>query len=536
MKRIICLFLILCLALCLVSCKEAAKNNTSSSTISKEPSQTKKESSLELLYSYGDSLNPYLSKTTLNRQISSLLFDGLVKVNNNFEPVFVLAESVKIDKNICTVNLRDAVFTDSSAVTADDVIYSYNLAKENPRYMHNFYEVVSLTAVNSKTLSFELSQHDPYFTNLLTFPILKSGSSGLTDADGKEILPIGCGRYVLSKDKLNLEQNENYFGKKSSITKINLVNSPDQASTSHYVEVGIADVYYTESENIIRMSGKKTDVSLNRLVYIGINNNVDILKSKEIRYAISAAIDREAVCRTAFYNKADSATGFLNPNFKPTEAIQTIGEKPNSKITVENLSKIGYNNMNSDGFYANSNGNVPTLTLLVNSENVSRVTAAKLISEQCRAVGIKIDVVECTFEQYLERLTNGDFELYIGEVQILNNMDFTQLVTPDGSAAYGVKLKETEDKTPTNNSTSTNSQTSDEAQESEIVKSYCETMLESYHNGSCSITDVATTLLTEMPQIPVCYLNGVMFYNSDIKNVGEASMGDIYFNIENYEF
>ena len=524
------------MCLCITSCKESTKNSTSSSPASQKTSQESKKNSLELLYSYGDSLNPYLAKTALNRQISSLLFDGLVKVNNNFESVFVLAESVEIDKNICTVKLRDAVFSDSSSITADDVIYSYNLAKENSRYMHNFYEVVSISAVNSKTVSFELSQYDPYFANLLTFPVLKSGSSGVTDADGKEILPIGCGRYVISKDKLSLELNENYFGKKGKITKINLVNSPDQASTSHYVEVGIADVYYTESENIIRMSGKKTDVSLNRLVYIGINSNSDLLKSKEIRYAVSAALDREAICRTAFYNKADPATGFLNPNFKVTEAVQTIGEKPNSKITVENLSKIGYNIMNSDGFYSNSSGKVPTLSLLVNSENVSRVTAAKLISEQCKESGINIKVVECSFEEYVERLANGDFELYVGEVQVLNNMDFTQLVTPNGSAAYGVQLKEPENETPADNPSSSNNQPSETPDESEVVKSYCEIMLQSYHDGSCSITDVATTLLTEMPQIPICYLNGVMFYNSDIKGGVEVSVGDIYFNIENYEF
>ena len=130
------------------------------------------------------------------------------------------------------------------------------------------------------------------------------------------------------------------------------------------------------------MSGKKTEVNLNRLIYIGINSSYGSLQSKEMRYAISSALDRNAICQTAYYNNAIAAKGFFNPYFEATAAVQTIESKPNSKITVENLSKIGYNNMNSSGYYANSSGNNPVFTLLVNSENSSRVIAANLIAQQ----------------------------------------------------------------------------------------------------------------------------------------------------------
>lgn len=552
-KRIFCLCICLCMVLCLFGCRQNPVGTASVQSSPDEQSQSVTDDTFTLLCCHGDSFNPYLAKTSSNRQIAFLLYDALVKTDNNFEPTYVLAESVDIDKNICTVKLRDANFTDGTPVTADDVIYSYNLAKENAQYMHNFYEVTAVTAVNSKTLTFELSQHDPYFANLLNFPILKLNTSGLTDVDGKEIFPTGSGRYVLSEDKLTLKQNKNYFGKKGVLATIHLINSPDAASTSHYVEIGATDAYYTEDENIVRMSGKKTDVSLNRFVYIGINSNYELATQKEIRYAISSALDREAICRTAYYNKANCATGFFNPNFEATRAVQTIGEKPNSKITVENLSKIGYNNMNSDGFYANSDGKIPVFTLLVNSENVSRVIAAQLISEHCKDAGIKIDVVECTFEQYTERLVNGDFQLYLGEVQVLNNMDFTQLVTPEGSAGYGIAIKQPDtegeestdgsvtagdnttatDSAVTNDGSSTNGE---EPLQDDVAETYCESILNLYHSGACGIADVATTLLTEMPQIPICYLNGVMFYNSAIKSGVSASTGDIYFNIENYEF
>ncbi len=531
MKRIVCLVISFVLIFCICGCRQSPTDNSSSENITVFPSLSVDSKTVSLLYSYSDSFDPYTAKTAANREISTLLYDSLIKTDNNFEPIYVLAQSVETADKKCTVKLRDAKFTDGSVVTADDIIYSYNLAKDSPRFSYNFYEVLSISAADSKTVVFSLSQKDPYFVNLLDFPIIKSGSSGKTDADGKEIAPIGCGRYILSDDGSSLKQNEGYYGKKGSIKTVKLINSPDALSTSHYVEVGTTAVYYTEGDNIVRMSGKKTEVNLNRLIYIGINSSYGSLQTKEMRYAISSSLDRDAICKTAYYNNAMSATGFFNPYFKATEALQSIDNKPNFKITVENLSKIGYNNMNSDGFYANSSGNNPVFTLLVNSENSSRVTAAKLIAAQCKTAGIQINVIECTYEQYVTRLESGNFQLYLGEIQILDNMDFTNLVVAGGSAAYGVSEK-SED--VSNNSQ--DGESSDASQNDTLLPSSCEQILTSYHNGECGIGDVAGTLLTELPQIPVCYLNGVLFYDSSIKSGVEGSTSDIYLSFENYEF
>lgn len=520
----------LALTLCFCSCRQNSTDISSSNNLQIESQPTNNGKAVSLLYSYSDSFNPYTASTAANRQIASLLYDSLIKTDNNFEPIMVLAQSAEIEDKVCTVKLRDANFTDGSKVTADDVVYSYNLAKDCARYSHNFYEVASVSVTDSKTVVFNLSQNDPFFANLLTFPIIKSNTSGVSDADGKEIAPIGCGRYCLSEDGLSFKLNKNYFGKKANIETINLINSPDEASTSHYVEVGATAVYYTEGDKIVRMSGKKTDVNLNRFIYIGVNGSYGSLQSKEMRYAISSALDRDAICQTAYFNNATSATGFFNPYFKATQALQSIDSKPNSKITVENLSKIGYNNMNSNGFYANASGNNPAFTLLVNSENASRVAAANLIAAQCKTAGIQINVIECSYEQYVERLSSGGFQLYLGEVQVLDNMDFTNLVVPGGSAAYGVDVlvdNVAGDDVP---------DAEDEEPITASQKSGCEQIITAYHSGECGISDVAGTLLTEMPQIPVCYLNGVLFYDSAIKGGVQVSSNDIYLSIENYEF
>ncbi len=518
MKKYICLIISVMLIISFCGCRQNVTDFSSNEQI-EESTQPQKDTEMSLLYSHTDSFNPYTAKTEANRQISSLLYDSLVKTDNNFEAVLCLADYVDMQDKNCTVRLKEARFTDGSAVTADDVIYSYKIAKESSMYTHNFYEIVSLSAVDSKTAVFTLSQNDPFFINLLTFPIIKSGTSGVLDSDGKEIAPIGSGRYKLAQNGTEFIRNDDHYGEKGTIKNIKLINSPDAISTTHYVEVGAVGMYYNDSNNIVRMSAKKAEVNLNRLVYIGVNDSYGSLTTKEMRYAISSALGRDEICQTAYYNNAISATGFFNPYFKATKALQTIENEPNSKITVENLSKIGYNKMNSNGFYANASGNNPVFTLLVNSENSSRVAAANLIAAQCKTAGIQIKVVTCSYEQYVERLANGSFQLYLGEIQLLDNMDMTQLVVSGGSAAFGV---------------SDNSQQQTESESPQI--SPCKAILDSYHTAQCGIADVAGTLLTEMPQIPVCFMEGVLFYDSSITSGVRASSNDIYLNFENYEF
>ncbi|MDO4608046.1 MAG: ABC transporter substrate-binding protein [Clostridia bacterium] len=543
MKKIICIMLATCLVAGLVSCKSVEDTGSSSSQAAVESSQNISAKNINLLYSYSDTFNPYTATAASNRELSTLLYDSLIKTDNDFEQKMVLAQSAEINGKSCVVKLRNATFTDGSAVTANDVIYSYNLAKGCTRFAANFYEVTSVLAQDSKTVVFNLSQNDPLFANLLDFPIIKSGTAGVSNADGKEIAPIGCGRYYLSDDGKSLILNENYYGKIGSIKKINLINSPDATSTSHFVEVGATLAYYTDDSDIVRMSGKKTEVNLNRFVYIGINHDYSALQSKEIRYAISSALDRDAICRTAYYNNAMAANGFFNPSFKAASAVQTIESKPNLKITVENLAKIGYNNTNANGFYANVSGYNTAFNLLVNSENASRVAAADLIAAQCKAAGIQINVIKCTYAQYVERLTSGSFQLYLGEVQVLDNMDFSNLVLSGGSAAYGVgettPPTDEQAKTEAEGEAEVNTQedgdtTAEQATPPQEDK--CKNILTSYYDGQCSVGDVASVLLAEMPQIPICYLNGSMFYSAQIKGGVEASSSDIYFTIENYEF
>lgn len=524
-KGLICLMLAAAVCLSAAGC---GKSNTSqgSADNGEHSVPTAGSTVMQLLYCSSDSFNPYTAATAINREVCKLLFEPLYKVDNSFSAEPALAASAENSDTVCRVTLKDAVFTDGSAVTAADVVYSCNLAKNTAgAYSAAMYEIASVSAEGSKTVVFKLSRRDPYFLNLLDFPIIKSGSDKITDADGVVQPPIGCGRFKLNEAADGLVKNSSYYGVHPYIETVRLINAPDAESVSHYVEVGATDAYYTDATdgNIVRMSGKKADINLNRLTFIGINGSSALLAQPELRYAISSALDRSAICKSAFYNNAEAATGFFHPDFADTAAVQTLQKTADTKIALENLGKIGYNDSDTAGYRINSSGKHIVLSMLINGENASRKAAAELCTAQLKSIGIELRITEKSFEQYAEALAAGSFELYIGEVLIPANMDITALVLPGGSAAYGVVEAKAENKAEGEEGASSETDVENEPAPATISELYA-----SFYAGTAEITDIATALLTQMPAIPICYRKGLLFYDSGVCELSGAGLSDIF--------
>lgn len=519
--------LILSAAIFLVGCRAAPDYSSSDVVPGQVSSVRKTKDSLTLLYSASDSFNPYTAKSEINRQLLKLVFDPLVKLDNEYNVKYCVAESVTLNGTECTAKLSDRKFSDGSAVTADDVVSSFALAKASAsEYGYKLYGAVSARAQDARTVVFKLAKADPYFANVLDFPIIKKGTENRVDSDSVALPPIGCGRYVPSDGATVLVLNTASCGNAFNVKKIKLLNAPDPESVSHYAEIGAADVYYSDISdgNIVRMSGKKINININRMVYLAVNANRGVLADANIRQALSTAIDRTAVCRDSFYNNALAATGFYNPVWAPIKSVQNIEKTANKEITVEILEKLGYNSVDGDGVRRNG-GTKLKFELLVNSENRMRAAAAQIIAANLAECGISVKVTEKNFADYTAALSSGNFELCLAETEITPNMDLTNLVTEGGSTAYGVKYPKPEENAAQeeggNTGVALNPKTPAD-------------LISGFYSGENTVADVASVLQTEMPFIPVCYRTGVLFYNDNIENVNGSSASDIYFSIDSY--
>ncbi len=523
-KKLFLLFLCALLMLCSCGCSENAAKAPDSIA------ESVAISSANLLYCANDTFNPYTLTTKVNMELCQLLYDSLMTLDNSFSPIYSLASGHQSDGKVWTVTLKEAKFSDGSAVTGQDVIYSFRLAQNNPSFSSALVNVINISA-SGNSVVFTLKDYDAYFINLLTFPIIKNGSDKIYNSDSILLPPIGSGKYVLNTSLDKLARNPYYHGNAARFETINLVNAPDSESISHHVEVGSTDFYYADTlmGKILRMDGKRITINQNRLIYMGLNLNRSIFQEPKIRYSLSAAIDRNTIATTAFYGNALAATSPIHPAWNNTENYQTIETSSNTKIAIENLEQIGYNILDDAGYRRNSNGNALSFTLLINGESDFQKDTAALIAGNLQEVGIRITVNALPYESYLSALESGSFQLYLAEVKINNNFDISPLIVSGGSCAYGIPKE-----APSNSSDEETDEPEEPTQSdgtdfpndlSELVKRY--------KSGTVTVTELSSAVGAQMPFIPLCYRSGALFYSNQIGDISAASQSDLFMSLNN---
>ncbi len=499
---LLCAFVML-LTLCACN-PDSSEAGNSSSTSSGTPDQSSK--TVTLPYSANDLLNPYLAKTKQNQELSHLLYDPLIKVDEAFEPVYFLADSVEqINKKI-SVRLTSASFTDGSPVTADDVVYSLKQARaEGSNYRSRLSNVVNFYAVDSMSVVIEIEHYDPFYINNLDFPIIKSGSAELKDDNNLSVAPIGCGRYTLQSGKsYYLAANNNYYRTEVDLNTIELVDCPDEDSLSHYLSIGrISFVYSDLSDSVIpKFAGTTTKTPSTSLVYLGVNSHNGLLADAKMRLAISFGIDRQAICENAYFGYAQPATSLFHPNWSQIGGLESIDSSQNIKLAVAYLEELGYNSLDADGYRLNAKGERITLRLLYNSDNSARAAAANKITAQLKKCGLAVEQVSTDFDEYRSLLKSGSFDLYIGEVRLSNSMDLYPVLT-SGTAVYGMP------------------------EQSDATSAFL-----SYYAGDTDLLSAVSAFVSEMPFLPVCYRDGVILSDKSIAQVLSYSPSDLYNNIE----
>ena len=84
-----------------------------------------------------------------------------------------------------------------------------------------------------------------------------------------------------------------------------------------------------------------------------------------------------------------------------------------------------------------ASGSTRTATLLVNSENSFKVSAAEQIAQALSAFDLKVEVQALPWEAYSAALAAGSFDLYYAEVKLTADWDLTPLLATGGTLNYG---------------------------------------------------------------------------------------------------
>ena len=533
---------LLCISLLFLSACGKGKSPANNSSTPDNNVTASSPETLSLFYCAKDSLNPYAATTEYNIKLHTLMYDPLIRLDHEFQPQYIIAESAELLGKVCTISLKDINFTDGSKLTAEDVVYSYKLAKESSLIYKEQLSNVKDCKAKDGNVVFTLSKADPYFVNLLDFPIIKAKSEKITDENKIVLAPIGSGRYVFDRGQECLYANTSHIGGAPKIKSIILIDAPDDKVSKFNLESGNISVYNTDLLDGIMpsMLGTIELSPLNNLVYLGVNLNRKVFNDVKMRYVVSSAINRTAICTEAYYTYALPTEGLFSPLWQDAKGLQNIPSEANLQNCVANLKELGYNNKDNEGFYIDSNNKRIGLTLICNSENERRVKAANLIKTQLELVGVSVTVKALNWNQYVSALSSGDFDLYIAEVRLMNNMDVTELITSNGSLSYGIPNKTIDtDKKDETTKDKTNDQKTERETENEPsgeivhINDSLDGAVNGFYSEQLSLIDIINAFNAEMPIIPLCYRSGITVYDARLNVQNLSSVSDAYYNITN---
>lgn len=409
MKKL--LTLILCLAMVLtvfVGCSStpATEEGASASGDAAQGEAADSEYKDTLVFAMNtdvQSMDPQIQNDTTSEQVVKMLYNTLLKFEDDGTVVGDLAESwsVSEDKLTWTFNLKQGVkFHNGKELTSADVKATFDRALNAEAGGLRTTEIIKMfTAVEAP---------DPYTVTITTDgpygpmeSLMCNMSLGIMDADYIEQYGLDLGTSVEGENgtgpfkvvswerdqEIVVERFDDYFGTPAKLQTVVYTVIPEAASRVIALETGEVDVIDKPTdEDLARLEAdtenftvlRKPTIS-QRLFRFGCND--PIISNTKVRQAIVYAIDRQAIIDALFTGSAYPSTAPLAP---VTFGYSDLGEiEQDLELAKSLLAEAGY----PDGFD----------TKIVTTERYQNgIELAEIISQQLAEIGInaKIEVWE----------------------------------------------------------------------------------------------------------------------------------------------
>jgi len=469
--RRLSLILAMLLVLNLCGCSDLPQSVTHPAEDTTTPQEENASAPLQmaLAYSHDDTLNPFAATTEVNSQLTGLLYESLMVLDENFIPQLGLAASVEQpDATHLTVTLRKgAVFSDGSKVTPEDVVTSFQEAKKTDRYRALLSNVTTAKKEGSR-VQFALVSADPNARACLTFPVVKG--STLTDKPAKA--PLGSGVYKLktTDSGLALVQNKRH-PESPAFQEITLCHLPTNTARQHALASGEITYYYDDlSEgDTPRITGASRKVDTTTLVFVGLNGNRGKLKTAVVRRALSLMLDRTALTQAAYGEWAMASAAPVHPRWDWMSQVDTTADRDLDGATTL-LEQAGC---------PSKEGKRLTLELIYVVTRSDRTRMAEQLRTQAKKAGVILTLVPLSEKEYRSRLKSGKYDLYLGESRLTADMSLRPWLA-GGSTSYGV------------------------SRSGPAAKAYAR-----YLKEELSLEKLMTVFAEETPYIPLCWRYGV---------------------------
>ncbi len=398
------------------------------------------------------SFNPIVAQETSTTAVTSLLFEGLVKIDPFTQqplPNLAWKWEASEDGRRWRFYLRKGLkWSDGVPLTAEDVAFTFNSLIFNPSIPNSAREIFTIddrpikVEVRDKyTIDFVLPDRFAPFLEAMTQDILPKhvlkpivDKGGFNSAWSLSVSPsdVVCnGPYRLKRfvpgQFVELRANPYYWHKDKDGSRlphipevVMMIIPSDDTALIKFLEGELDFLSLRPMDYILLKKRHLKDVLLINLGpslgtnFLVFNQNpsapIPEYKLKwfsniRFRQAIAHLIDREGIIRTIYsglgqaqYGPLSEANGFF---YSPELCRYRFDKQKAIKLLVD----MGFRDRNGDGVLEDEAGHRLTLSLVTNANSSERVQMASIIARDMRAVGIDLRYIGIDFNDLVTRLT-----------------------------------------------------------------------------------------------------------------------------------
>ena len=313
-----------------------------------------------------------------------------------------------------TVNIRDGVkFTDNTTLDAEDVAFTYNMAKNNGTSELDFGTFNNATAVNKTTVKFYLNESDSTFVDKLAYLGIVPSDSYNNNTYGSN--PVGSGPYKFVQwdkgQQVILEKNPDYYGKQPEFKKLTILFAQNEAAfnaaKNHEVDVAAVPLAFA-NETVDGYNMTLLDTIDVRGISLPVTNNTgekiedapvgnNVTSDLAVRQALNYGINRTAIAEGALngigYPNYDGIAHQL-PWANPEAAIED-GDVAYANKTLE---EAGWVDSDGDGI-REKNGTKASFEVYYSANAPERQALALGLAEQAKEFGIEVEPIGAEWDE-----------------------------------------------------------------------------------------------------------------------------------------
>ena len=366
---------------------------------------TQAQEEVEVRISIGndiDSLDPFQAQATLTDSIIYNIFEGLLDADTDGSMVPHLAHDYEIsdDGLVYTFYLEEDVsFHDGSAMTAEDVVYTYSKLAALTREVvlsDKWMVVEAVEAIDDYTVEVTLERPDSGFLARTITAIVPA------DYEAHASQPIGTGPYQFVNHSIDqsvtLEKFDDYFqGSDFDVDVVHFDVMTDEETALLAFQAGEIDfITAVSDQNLARVDDSANIVSgpLNMVMMLALNHEVEPLDELEVRQAMNMAVDKQEIIDVALDGQGEVLHTLMSPVMDFYMNEDTVDYySVDIDAALDLMESAGY----GDGF---------ELEMRVPNNAQVYIDAAQVLQAQLAQINVTLNLDVIEFSTWLEDVYN----------------------------------------------------------------------------------------------------------------------------------